>query len=139
MARRSVLLMGAALRGGPWSWRARHEQQSDPDKPPGEFDSIFRHGIGFWSAPTRVSTHPRVRAELARPSEYDIDAGKNGRESGARNLSNAPLEDLSIEGDDLRNVGNGGLGEAGIARRESERTKRISFGARSPITSPSNI
>ena len=60
----------------------------------------------------------RCKPKLTRPSEDDIDAGENGRESRPGNLSNAPLENLSVERNDLRNVGNGGLREAGIARRE---------------------
>ena len=60
----------------------------------------------------------RCKPKLARPSEDDIDPGKNGRESRARNLSNAPLENASVERNDLRNVSNGRLCEAGIARRE---------------------
>jgi hypothetical protein len=59
-----------------------------------------------------------ANALLARPSEDDINAGEDGREPRPRNLSNTPLEDLSVERDYLGNVGNGWLGEAGIARRE---------------------
>lgn len=60
----------------------------------------------------------RCKPKLARPSEDDIDAGKNGCESGTRNFSNTPLENLSVERDDLGNVCNGRLCEACIARRE---------------------
>jgi hypothetical protein len=57
-----------------------------------------------------------LRAEVAKPAEDDIDPGKNGRESRARNFSNTPLENLSVERDDLGNVSNGWLCEACIAR-----------------------
>ena len=60
----------------------------------------------------------RCKPKLARPSEDDIDPGKNGRESRARNFSNTPLKNLSVERDDLGNVGNGRLCEACLARRE---------------------
>jgi hypothetical protein len=55
---------------------------------------------------------------LAGPSEDDINPGQNGSESHPRNLSNPSLEDLSIERDNLGNVGNGRLSEAGLAWRE---------------------
>jgi len=61
----------------------------------------------------------RGKARLAGPSEDDIDPGKNGRESRARNFSNKPLQNLSVERDDLGNVGNGRLCEARIAGRET--------------------
>jgi len=60
----------------------------------------------------------RCKPKLARPSEDDIDPGKNCRESRARNFSNALLENLSVERNDLGNVGNGRLCKAGIARRK---------------------
>lgn len=41
----------------------------------------------------------RCKPKLVRPSEDNIDAGKNGRESRPRNLSDAPLENLPVEGD----------------------------------------
>jgi hypothetical protein len=66
----------------------------------------------------RSEVFVRCKPKLARPSENDIDPGKNGRESRARNFSNTPLENLSVERDDLGNVGNGRLCEACIARRE---------------------
>jgi len=75
-------------------------------------------GEGQREREARAASFVRCKPKLARPSEDDIDPGKNCRESRARNFSHAPLENLSVERNDLGNVGNGRLCEAGIARRK---------------------
>ena len=67
----------------------------------------------------------RCEPKLARPSEDDIDPGKDGRESRARDFSNAPLKNLSVERDDLGNVGYGRLCEAGVSRGEEHVSRRL--------------
>jgi hypothetical protein len=50
-----------------------------------------------------------------RAPKHDIDSREDGSKTGARDLSDAALQNEPIKGNDLGDVGNGRLGEAGLA------------------------
>lgn len=63
----------------------------------------------------------RCKAKLARRApEHDIDSGKDGCKARSRDLSDASLQELPIESDDLGDVCDRGLGEAGLAGRQED-------------------
>lgn len=73
-----------------------------------------------WSRTNRRASHlNQVRVTLTRhaPENY-IDAREHSCQACPWDLSNAALKDLPIKRNDLGDVGNRRLGEAGLSRGE---------------------
>lgn len=94
----------------------------------GATESIPRNVPAFGCARraiARAASATKLQAEVSRAMRDDIDPGKDGREPCARYFANAPSKNLSVERDDLGNVGYGRLCEAGISRGEEHVPGRL--------------
>ena len=79
-----------------------------------------RHDVGLATSRAQRG-FVRCKPLLARHApEHDIDPGQDGGKACPRDLSDAALQELSMEGYDLGDVCDRRLGETGLPRRQQD-------------------